>query len=360
MTTGNHSLVAITGANGTIGYASVVHAVRLGYRVRCIVRREDAIAIIHAGPSLQEYTAQLEYAIVPDNTAPDAYDSVLKGARYVVHIAGVWPKPNYHPDNDIWYPFVKSMENILSAVEKAGTVRRIVFTQAGAALVNPDDGDTLGTAMDKVLNESVAVNPQSASFRPPLPSPHHAYCGAKAYCMTYLKSLRTSKQLPFSIIQVIPGTVIGPSELINTATEASAHMDRMSRALLFNEPKPRYAFGFVHVDDCAKLHIEALDEEKVAEDRIPDWFVAAAPSERGKDGKEVWKEVGHVLEKTFEEAVKKEVFTIGRDNAPINMPFYVDSTLTESMVLAGGKFRGLAECVEEVGSWYVRLADHHA
>jgi hypothetical protein len=44
------------------------------------------------------------------------------------------------------------MENILSAAVKAGTVRRIVFTQAGAALVNPDDGDTLGTAMDKVLN----------------------------------------------------------------------------------------------------------------------------------------------------------------------------------------------------------------
>jgi hypothetical protein len=44
------------------------------------------------------------------------------------------------------------MENILSAATKAGTVRRIVFTQAGAALVNPDDGDTLGVAMDKILN----------------------------------------------------------------------------------------------------------------------------------------------------------------------------------------------------------------
>jgi hypothetical protein len=59
---------------------------------------------------------------------------------------------NYHPDNEIYYPFVKSMENILSAAEKSGTVRRIVFTQAGAAFVNPDDGDTLGTRMDQVLN----------------------------------------------------------------------------------------------------------------------------------------------------------------------------------------------------------------
>ena len=44
------------------------------------------------------------------------------------------------------------MNNILSAAEKSGTVRRIVFTQAGAGLVNPDDGDTLGTRMDKTFD----------------------------------------------------------------------------------------------------------------------------------------------------------------------------------------------------------------
>ncbi|KAF2641169.1 NAD(P)-binding protein [Massarina eburnea CBS 473.64] len=357
MATTDRGIVAITGANGTIGFASVVHAVRLGYRVRCIVRREAAIATIRNGPSLQQYADQVEYAIVPDNTAPGSYDDALKGARNVVHIAGVWPKPDYHPDNEIWYPFVKSMENILSAAEKAGTVRRIVFTQAGAALVNPDDGDTLGTAMGRELNEYVQVNPQSASFRPPLKSSHHAYCGAKAYCMAYLKSAKAAKKFPFSIVQVIPGTVIGPSELVTDASGASEGMDRMSRALLFNDPKPRYAFGFVHVDDCARVHIEALDEEKVPEEKIPDWFVAAAPSVKGMDGIEVWKEAGDKLEKSFEGQVNSGTFTIGKHNLPINMPFYVNSTLTERMLLDGKGFRGLPECAEEVGKWYVNLAE---
>ena len=44
------------------------------------------------------------------------------------------------------------MDNVLEAAKKAGTVRRVVFTQAGAALVNPDDGDTLGTDMKLVLD----------------------------------------------------------------------------------------------------------------------------------------------------------------------------------------------------------------
>lgn len=47
------------------------------------------------------------------------------------------------------------MENILSAAKKSGTVRRVVFTQAGAALVNPEDGDTLGNKMDHVLDGNV-------------------------------------------------------------------------------------------------------------------------------------------------------------------------------------------------------------
>lgn len=83
----------ITGANGTIGYASVVHALRIGYRVRCILRREEAIETIKSGPSIQQYSDRVEYEIVPNNTTPAAYDTALAGAKYVVHIAGVWPKP---------------------------------------------------------------------------------------------------------------------------------------------------------------------------------------------------------------------------------------------------------------------------
>ena len=71
----------------------MVHAVRLGYHVRCIVRRKEAIASIKAGLSLQQYAERLEYVIVPDNTIPDAYDTALAGVKYVVHIAGVWPQP---------------------------------------------------------------------------------------------------------------------------------------------------------------------------------------------------------------------------------------------------------------------------
>ncbi|PVI05009.1 NAD(P)-binding protein [Periconia macrospinosa] len=358
MTIDDRGLLAITGANGTIGYASVLYALHVGYRVRCIVRREDVVETIKAGPSIQQYAGKVQYAVVPDNTVPGAYDTAFEGATKVLHVAGVWPKPNYHPDNEIYYPYVKSTENIISAAQKSGSVRRVVITQAGAGLISPDDGDTLGTAMNKVLNEFVPVNSHSASIQPPIPTPHHSYSAAKAYCMKYLHSLRSSKKLPFSIIQIIPGTVIGPSELVSTAADASARMDRMSRALLFNDPKPRYAFGFINVEDCAKVHVEALDEKKVSGDEAPPWFIAAAESVQGKSGQDLWKEAGDYVEDQLSDGIDKGLFTIGRDNVPLNMPFYVDSSLTRKMLMEGQGFKGFAQSVVEVGRWYTRLSEH--
>jgi nucleoside-diphosphate-sugar epimerase len=248
------------------------------------------------------------------------------------------------------------MQNIISAAKKLSTVRRIVFTQAGAAMVHSQDGDTLGTDMDVALDEYTAVHPGLLSLAPPLASAHHAYCAAKAQCMTTLKNLRSSGKLPFSIVQVIPGTVMGPSELVSTKTDARKHMDRMSRALLFNEPKPRYAFGFVHVEDCAGVHVEALDEVRVPDAGIPDWFIAAGSSDQSKSGKRVWKEAGDSIESTFKNEVASGLFTVGRDNVPTNMPYYVDSASTETKLLRHGKFKCLKECVKDVAEWYRGLA----
>lgn len=71
----------------------MVYALQKGYRVRCIVRREDAIAVIKSGPSLQQYLDRIEFAVVPDNAIEGAYNDALTDVKYVVHIAGAWPLP---------------------------------------------------------------------------------------------------------------------------------------------------------------------------------------------------------------------------------------------------------------------------
>lgn len=264
------------------------------------------------------------------------------------------------------------MKNLLQAAELSGTVKRIVFTQAGAGLVNSEDGDTLGTNMNQVLNgkteildqyivceltipEHVKVSQASLSFQPPLKSAHNAYCASKAQCMIYLDDIRRSRKLPFSIVQVIPGTVIGPSEFATTTVQAVAHMDRQTKALLFDEMKPRYAFGFVHVQDCARVHIAALDEEKAKSENLPPWYIAAATVEDGIDGPGLWNAAADMVERDFATEVERGLFKVGRNKVPINMPFRVDSKLTEETLLGGQKIRGLEESVQEVARWYVDM-----
>ena len=150
---------------------------------------------------------------------------------------------------------------------------------------------------------------------------------------------------------------MGISELVTTASQAYAQMDRMSKALLFNEEKPQYAFGFVHLNDCAAVHINSLDEVKVPEKDIPDWFVAASTTPEGMEGKDVWREVGYAVERTLGKEVESGLFTVGRENMPVNMPYRVDSTLTERMLLGGAKFRSLEDCVREVGECYRGLIE---
>lgn len=176
--------------------------------------------------------------------------------------------------------------------------------------------------------------------------------------MKYLNDLRLSKTLHFDIVQVIPGTVIGPSEFVTTRSQALKHIDRQTKALLFDEMKPRYAFGFVHVQDCARVHIEALDEKKVRGEDLPPWWVAAATSENGVDGEKMWAQAADMVESEFAREVKEGLFKSGRSKAPINMRYRVDSRGTERSLLEGGQMRGLEECVREVARWYLSLKEH--
>lgn len=304
---------------------------------------------------MQQHLEHLEFAVVPDNAIDGAYNEAFAGVQYVVHIAGVWPLPTLHPDNEIYHPFMQSMKNVLSSAESSKTVKRVVFTQAGAGLVDSEVGDTYGRGMTFVLDEHVQVNTQSLTYRPPLSSSHQAYCAAKAQCMNYLDQLRRSETMPFSIVQVIPGTVIGTSEFVRTAEEAKRYMDRQTRALIFDDNTPRYAFGFVHVQDCARVHIEALDEEKVTAADIPPRFVAAATSEEGLDGHRVWSKAVDMVERDFKAEVESGLFKVGRERVPVNMPYQVNSAGTEKMLLGGEKIRGLEESVKEVARWYTEL-----
>lgn len=69
--------VLITGASGFIAAHTVNAFLRQGYHVRGAVRSERSAAEVKA--THKEYATQLSLVIVPDITAPNAFDDAVKG-----------------------------------------------------------------------------------------------------------------------------------------------------------------------------------------------------------------------------------------------------------------------------------------
>lgn len=62
-------------------------ALSAGYRVRAIVRKPEQIHIIKTAKSIRPFSNRLEMAVVPDILKDGAFDNVLNGVKYVIHVA---------------------------------------------------------------------------------------------------------------------------------------------------------------------------------------------------------------------------------------------------------------------------------
>lgn len=62
-----------------------------------------------------------------DLTKDGSFDEVCKGATYVMHIASPFNFSAKNPQKDLVEPAVQGTENVLKAVEKAGTVKTFVW-----------------------------------------------------------------------------------------------------------------------------------------------------------------------------------------------------------------------------------------
>jgi len=81
-------LVLITGATGQIGFRALVLALQHGYKARVALRKpEQQAEKLKKTASLQKFQDDVEFVHVPDITADGAYDEVIKGADFVLHIA---------------------------------------------------------------------------------------------------------------------------------------------------------------------------------------------------------------------------------------------------------------------------------
>ena len=86
-----------------------------------------------------EYADKIQIAIVENNEAPGAYDSVVQGVDVVVHMASPLPG-TAGTDNEAGYliPARDGIVNMLKSASKSSSIKRVVMTSSSTAVVDSD------------------------------------------------------------------------------------------------------------------------------------------------------------------------------------------------------------------------------
>ncbi len=131
---GSGHTVCVTGASGYIGSHVVQVLLDRGYQVRATVRDTgDEKKTAHLSSIAQGREDALEL-FPADLLQPGSFDAAIAGCDLVCHVAASVKLRADNPQREIVDPAVMGTANVLSAVKKAGTVKRLLITSSIAAI----------------------------------------------------------------------------------------------------------------------------------------------------------------------------------------------------------------------------------
>lgn len=337
------ALVLITGANGHIGFRTVVAALQAGYRVRAAVRSQEKANTVLAAPSIKalDSGSKLTFTFVPDLLKPGAYDEAVKDVDYIIHLAspilaGLTEEEDF--ESKLILPAVKGTTNILYSAFREPSIQRVVITSSIVAQMSwPDFFETdSGKTFNEQSRTPDAYGPFGLEFA--------AYCASKVRALNATEKLLDEQKPNFSVVHVHPAFVIGKNELITDAKDINSGTNGSMFAQILGVKTPYPTPGStVHLYDIAELHVKALDPQ------IPD-RQSLLGSSGGLEGT-TWVDALEIVKRRFPKAVESGVLPADGDTP--SKATSVDTAETQK--LAGMKFRSYEDQVVSVTEHYLEL-----
>ncbi|CAA6671260.1 unnamed protein product [Spirodela intermedia] len=121
--------VVVTGAAGFIGSWLVMRLLEKGYAVRATVRDPKGKALLDLPNSKERLTlwrAEL--------SEEGSFDEAIAGCSGVFHAATPMDFESDDPENEVIKPTIDGVLNVLRSCDKAGTVKRVVFTSSAGSV----------------------------------------------------------------------------------------------------------------------------------------------------------------------------------------------------------------------------------
>ncbi|KAF5000803.1 hypothetical protein FGRMN_1410 [Fusarium graminum] len=258
------SWVLVTGANGHTGSHIAFEFLKRGFKVRGTVRDlESSQWLLNdhlASPHAKRGGLEL---IVADTSKPDDYDKAVQGMTAVVHVAIV---SDLVADPNIAIPAtVESALSVCRSAAKAPSVKRFVFTSTFWANNFPTPG-TNETITDNTWNDAAV----KAAWAPP---PYEAdrilpvYFAAKAEAEKSIWKFVKEEKLPWVVNSVSPCVILG--DIRDGKHLRSVPPQLVEQLYLGNTARLQTpALYYSHVTDVAAIHVAAVLDEEVRDQRI--------------------------------------------------------------------------------------------
>ena len=178
----------------------------------------------------------------------------------------------------------------------------------------------------------------------PYPSSSHAYRSGKARALTAADRFMAERQPRFSLINIMPGFVFGRHELATVADAGTHGSNKILMSILGKKGRTEGCVGtVVHVDDVARIHVQALDTEVVGGGSTS--FLATTLVPNLDEAKEI-------VKRCYPKIVAKGV--VPCEGRKITKPLKMDVSRTEE---AFGPFLGYESMVRSVVDEYLSFHD---
>ena len=258
-------LILVTGVNGFLGSHLANMLLERGYAVRGSVRSEEKAAWVKEVMTMRHPSAHFEIVVVPDIAAAGVFDHYVKGCDGVAHVAS---DLSFKPDpNQVITPMVEGVKNILQSVTKEPSIKRFVMTSSSIAALTPQPEKEIKVDFSTWNDTSI-----ERAWRPPPYEQERmwdVYAASKTQCERELWKFAQEQKPSFALNAVLPDFIVGPifhaKQPGSTGRWVKAFFDDPNHYQPLQNFVPQY---FVDVEDTVLLHIAALTEEDVRDERL--------------------------------------------------------------------------------------------
>lgn len=250
--------VFISGANGYIGAHVAKLLISSGYKVVGSVRSPE---------KGEKLTSQLgtnfSYEIILSLTKEDSFDEVLKKHPEVtvfVHTASPTNFGSADPENEIIKPAIAGVVNALSSAQKYGNIKKFILTSSILAM-----GDYF---KDKYIDET---HWNSITHQEAITVPGSGYPGSKKFAEQAAWEFVEKQKPKYSFTVVNPVIVFGPVAFLDNGLASfgsTLNFTLQTLQIKENKDKVPHSGPSVDVRDVAKLHLAAIESEKLTGKRL--------------------------------------------------------------------------------------------